>query len=69
MTSGRLCLMVNVPSLAVGVRGTPEMVSESARRVIGASGGGSLILSVGGGVSPGMPKPNMMALAGAAICE
>ena len=65
-TAGRLCLMGNVPPLDVGVRGTPEMVAASARQVIAGSGGSGLILSLGGGVSPGMPKANILALAEAA---
>jgi uroporphyrinogen-III decarboxylase len=64
-TGGRMCLMGNVPPLEVGVRGTPEMVSESAEQVM-AAGASGLILSVGGGVSPGMPKANLRALADAA---
>ena len=62
-TNGRLCLMGNVPPLEIGVRGTPEMVKQSAREVMAHSEGLSLILSVGGGVSPGMPKENLRALA------
>jgi uroporphyrinogen-III decarboxylase len=65
-TNGRLCLMGNVPPLEIGVRGTPEMVTQSAREVMAHSEGSSLILSVGGGVSPGMPKENLRALAEAA---
>lgn len=61
-TGGRMCLMGNVPPLDVAVRGTPEMVLQSAREVIGKSEGKGLILSVGGGVSPGMPKENILAL-------
>jgi uroporphyrinogen decarboxylase len=62
-TGGRLCLMGNVPPLEVGVRGTPEMVREHALAVMEKSGGSGLILSVGGGTSPGMPKANIDALA------
>jgi uroporphyrinogen-III decarboxylase len=63
---GRICLMGNVPPLDVGVRGTPDMVKQAAREVIAQSGGSGLILSVGGGVSPGMPQENVLALADAA---
>ncbi|MCX6623669.1 MAG: uroporphyrinogen decarboxylase family protein [Acidobacteria bacterium] len=62
-TGGRMCLMGNVPPLDVGVRGTPEMVQEAAGKVLAEAAGGPLILSVGGGVSPGMPAANVHALA------
>ena len=62
-TKGRLCLMGNVPPLEIGVRGTPEMVREAAREILAKNHGAGLILSVGGGVSPGMPKENILALA------
>jgi uroporphyrinogen-III decarboxylase len=61
-TGGRMCLMGNVPPLDIGVRGTPEMVRESALSVLEKMNGQGLILSVGGGVSPGMPKENILAL-------
>ncbi len=65
-TNGRICLMGNVPPLEVGVRGTPEMVRDSARAILAKTKGEGLILSVGGGASPGMPKENVMALVEAA---
>lgn len=65
-TGGRMCLMGNVPPLDVAVRGTPEMVRKSGRKVIETCQGRGLILSVGGGVSPGMPKANILALVEAA---
>ena len=61
-TNGRMCLMGNVPPLDVGVRGTPDQVREAAREVSGKVPGRGLILSVGGGVSPGMPAANIRAL-------
>ena len=61
-TNGQMCLMGNVPPLDIGVRGTPQMVIESAREVMAKSNGTGLILSVGGGVSPGMPGENLRAL-------
>lgn len=64
-TGGQLCLMGNVPPLDVAVRGTPEMVLSSAKDITAAAASG-LILSVGGGVSPGTPKDNLLALARAA---
>ena len=65
-TGGRVCLMGNVPPLDTGVRGTPEQVKQAALNVLGKLGGQGMILSVGGGVSPGMPKENILALCDAA---
>lgn len=65
-TGGRICLMGNVAPLDIGVRGTPGQVKEAASRVLGKAGGQGIILSVGGGVSSGMPKPNILALCEAA---
>src|SRR5208337_1585859 len=59
---GRMCLMGNVNPLEVGVRGTPEEVREATLDVLEKSGGEGIILSVGGGVSPGMPKQNIEAM-------
>ena len=59
---GRLCLMGNVNPLEIGVRGTPEDVRRAAREVLESAGGGGLILSLGGGISPGMPRENLLAL-------
>jgi uroporphyrinogen decarboxylase len=61
-TKGQMTLMGNVPPLEVAVRGTPEDVKASALEVKAQSGGEGLILSVGGGVSPGMPAANIRAL-------
>ncbi len=62
----RMCLMGNVNPLEVGVRGTPEEVREATLDVLEKTGGQGMILSVGGGTSPGMPKQNIEAmLAGA----
>jgi uroporphyrinogen decarboxylase len=59
----RVALMGNVPPLDVGVRGTPEQVMVSARACLDrAAPGGGLILSFGGGVSPGTPPENIDAL-------
>jgi uroporphyrinogen decarboxylase len=64
-TDGRLCLMGNVAPLEVGVRGAPEMVTRHAEDIMARTHGLGLILSVGGGVSPGMSKQNLLALAAA----
>jgi uroporphyrinogen-III decarboxylase len=62
----RICLMGNVPPLEIGVRGTPDQVKQAAREVLQATRGQGLILSLGGGVSPGMPRENIRALIAAA---
>lgn len=64
-TGGRMTLMGNVAPLELGVRGTPEAVTAAARAVLEKTGGRNLILSLGGGVSPGMPAENIRALAAA----
>jgi uroporphyrinogen decarboxylase len=48
-----LALMGNVPPRDVMARGTPEQVEAWARKCILKTGGRGLILSAGGGVSPG----------------
>ncbi len=63
----RVALLGNVPPLDVGVRGTPDDVAQAARACLDkAAAGGGLILSLGGGVSPGMPAENIDALLSAA---
>ena len=59
---GRMCLMGNVNPLEVAVRGTPGEVREATLDVLDKSGGEGIILSVGGGTSPGMPRENMRAM-------
>jgi MtaA/CmuA family methyltransferase len=61
-TQGRMTLMGNVPPLEVAVRGTADEVRAWARAVLAKTGGEGLILSVGGGASPGMPRENVLAL-------
>ncbi len=59
----RVALMGNVPPLDVGVRGTPDDVRRAARECLErAAPGGGMILSFGGGVSPGTPPDNIDAL-------
>jgi len=65
-TGGRMCLMGNVAPLDLGVRGTPAQVKAAALAILEKTGGNNLILSVGGGASPGMPKENVQALIAAA---
>jgi uroporphyrinogen-III decarboxylase len=63
----RVALMGNVPPLDVGVRGTPAEVLDQARACLDkAAQGGGMILSFGGGVSPGTPPENVDALLRAA---
>jgi uroporphyrinogen decarboxylase len=58
----RMCLMGNVNPLEIGVRGTPEDVRLATLDVLEKSGGEGIILSVGGGTSPGMPRANILAM-------
>ena len=58
----RMCLMGNVNPLEIAVRGTPAEVHAETLRVLEGSGGEGIILSVGGGVSPGMPRQNILAM-------
>ena len=55
----RMCLMGNVNPLEIGVRGTPQEVYDATIEVLEKSGGEGIILSVGGGTSPGMPRENI----------
>ncbi len=59
---GKMCLMGNVNPLEVGVRGTPAEVRAATLDVLEKSGGEHIILSVGGGTSPGMPRQNIRAM-------
>ena len=63
----RVALMGNVPPLDVGVRGTAGEVGQWAKECLDrAAPGGGMILSFGGGVSPGTPPENVDALLEAA---
>ena len=64
----RMCLMGNVNPLEVGVRGTPDEVRAATLDVLEKSGGKNIVLSVGGGTSPGMPRQNIVAMQ-AALAE
>jgi len=63
---GRLCLMGNVNPLEIAVRGTPAEVRAATLAVLEGAGPDPVILSVGGGVSPGMPGENIRAMVDAA---
>ncbi len=58
----RICLMGNVDPLEIGTRGTPDQVKAATRDILEKTTGRGFILSVGGGVSPGMPRANIQAL-------
>jgi len=58
----RMCLMGNVNPLEIGVQGTPEEVFNATLDVLEKSNGEGIILSLGGGVSTGMPRKNILAL-------
>lgn len=63
----RVALMGNVPPLDMGVRGTPaEVMTWACACLDKAAPGGGMILSFGGGVSPGTPPENVDALLRAA---
>lgn len=62
-TGGKICLMGNVPPLEVGVRGSPEEVRTATLDVLKKAGREGVILSLGGGVSPGMSAANIHAMA------
>jgi len=58
----RIALMGNVPTLDVMVRGTPAQAEAWARECIRKTNGRGLILSAGGGVSPGTPAETIEAV-------
>lgn len=58
-----ICLMGNVPPLDVLAKGAPVLVADKARECLESHPEGrGLILSAGGGVSPGTPGDNIRAL-------
>jgi uroporphyrinogen-III decarboxylase len=61
-TGGRMCLMGNVNPLEIGIRGSPDEMKEAATAVLRKMNGEGMILSLGGGVSPGMPAENVRAM-------
>ena len=63
----RVALLGNVAPLDLGVRGEPEAVYQAAMDCLRkAAPGGGMILSFGGGVSPGTRPDNIDALVKAA---
>lgn len=61
-----VAMMGNVPPLDVMARGTPAEVAVWAQECVRKTGGRGLILSAGGGVSPGTPPEAIDALVQAA---
>lgn len=62
-----MTLMGNVPPLTVMARGTPQETESWARQCIRKTGGRGLVLSAGGGVSPGTSAEAVDALLRAAM--
>lgn len=58
----RVALMGNIPPLDVMVRGTPAQAEAWARECIRKTNGRGLILSAGGGMSPGTPAETIEAV-------
>ena len=58
----RMVLMGNVNPLEIAVRGDEDDVKEATLDVLEGSEGEGIILSVGGGTSPGMPGRNIRAM-------
>lgn len=64
-TQGKICLMGNIPPLEVLAQGTPEDVRQAALACLEEAkqcDGLRLLLSAGGGVSPGTPGENVAVL-------
>ena len=62
-----IALMGNVPPLSVMARGTPEEAESWARDCVRKTGGRRLILSAGGGASPGTLPETIDALSRVAM--
>jgi uroporphyrinogen decarboxylase len=58
--------MGNIAPVEIGTRGAPQDVKRAVLNLIRKVGREGIILSLGGGVSPGMPAANIMAMAEAA---
>lgn len=64
----KVCLLGNIPPLGVLAQGKPETVKEAAIKCLNNYGEKSgIILSAGGGASPGTPKENILAMIKAAF--
>lgn len=62
-TAGKIALMGNVPPLDIGVRGSPQEMKTAVLDQLQKVDRKGTILSLGGGVSPGMPGANIAAMA------
>ena len=62
-TTGKICLMGNIAPVEIGTRGAPQDVKRAALDLLRSVDRDGLILSLGGGVSPGMPGANIVAMA------
>ena len=65
-TRRKICLMGNIPPVEIGTRGAPQDVKKAVLDLFRKAGREGTILSLGGGVSPGMPAANITAMAEAA---
>jgi uroporphyrinogen decarboxylase len=65
-TGGKICLMGNIAPVEIATRGAPQEVKSAALNLLRKAGRQGIILSLGGGVSPGMPAANIIAMAEAA---
>jgi uroporphyrinogen decarboxylase len=65
-TGGKICLMGNIAPMEIGTRGAPQDVKKAVLNLFRKVGREGIILSLGGGVSPGMPAANIIAMAEAA---
>jgi uroporphyrinogen decarboxylase len=67
LVGNKVCLLGNIPPLDVLAKGTPEEVRRSTKECISDYGmKNGLILSAGGGTSPGTPGENIRAMIEAA---
>lgn len=58
----KVCLLGNIPPLDVLAQGTPDSVKAAVRKCLQSAGNCGIILSAGGGASPGTPKENLRAM-------
>ena len=61
-TAGKICLMGNIAPLEIGTRAAPQDVKMNVLNLLRRVGREGVILSLGGGVSPGMPRANILAM-------
>jgi uroporphyrinogen decarboxylase len=63
----KVCLLGNIPPLEELVQGTPDSVKASTKKCLEDAGDRGIILSAGGGASPGTPKENIQAMLDALV--